>query len=68
MQIWQLFIFLRHPVTTLVTVFNNLTELTFDLFISLSENLTDYFIKIGNDESNNSQTNFVKTVKNILFD
>ena len=38
MQIWQLFIGLRHPVTILVTVFTNPTKLTKDLFIFPSLN------------------------------
>ena len=35
MQIWQLFIVLRYPVTISVTVFSNLTKLTNDLFINI---------------------------------
>ena len=33
MQIWQLFIVIRHPVTISVTVFSNPSELTYDIFI-----------------------------------
>ena len=40
MQKWQLFIVLRHPVTILVIVSTNRTQLTNDLFIFPSENLT----------------------------
>ena len=41
MQIWQLCIILRHPITISVTVLSNPTKLTNDLFIFPSENLTD---------------------------
>ena len=41
MQIWQLFIIIRHPVIISVTVFTNLTKLTNDLFIFPSENYFD---------------------------
>ena len=33
LQIWHLLSFLKHPVTTLVSVFNNPEELTNDLVI-----------------------------------
>ena len=35
MQIWQLFIVPRHPVTISVTVFLNMTKLTKDLHIDV---------------------------------
>ena len=35
MQIWQLFIILRQPVTISVTIFSNPTKLTNDIFIHL---------------------------------